>query len=307
MSDGSERMTRGAAQPGVAGTAAPRVARPATAGRRRSAFRLVAAVTALWVLAMAVFALTEVVLMWLPEDRLLAVVGADGMVAQLEAHRGHFNTAGINAWALVLAVLVQLRRPERAVAPMLQAVGIVLAGTVLYGLSGTFADWLAEEVVLLVLVVCTALLHPRASDLLRVPDLDRPMAVLVAVAAGPWALSMVGHALLQWRDAAGDPHAALEHWAHVALLTVVVVWSGLLGASDHAGWRLPAAIAVVASIDYGVFSLAFPGTASAADPVLAAGAVTWGVAYAVLTWRRVRQAAPDAGHRDHAVVATTAR
>ena len=128
---------------------------------------------------------------------------------------------------------------------MLQAVGIVVGGAVVYGLSGTLGEWLAEEVTLLVPVLLLALLHPRARDLVRCPRTDRTMGALVGVAAVPWLVFAVDQALLQWRNVSGDAHAGLEHWATAALLTVVVLWCGLLGSSDHSGWRLPAWIAAL--------------------------------------------------------------
>jgi hypothetical protein len=288
---------RGTAPPPPADAGPAEPARPAGSRGPRIAFRVVAALTSIWVLGLAIFALLEVVMMWLPYDTLVAVVGADDLPANIEAHRGHFNGAGIIAWALVSAVLVQLRRPERRAAAMLQALGIVTASAVLYGLTGTFTDWLLEEITVLVPVALMAVLHPRARDLLRVPALDRPMGLLVAVAAVPWSVSIVHHAALQWRNLPGDPHAAMEHWAQAAVLGVVVLWCCLLGASDHAGWRLPAAVAVLASIDYGAFSLAFPDTASAAHPLLAVGAIVWGVAYGVLARRRAANVARDDGRQ----------
>jgi hypothetical protein len=291
MARTTDTPRRGDAQPSTMTARRAHSTPPSSNRRRRIAFRVVAALTSLWVLAIGIFGLLEVVLMWLPHDTLIATVGAEDLPADIEAHRGHFNALGITAWALTPAVLVQLHRPARRVAAMLQALGIVVAGTVLYGLSGTFTEWLVEEMTLLVPMALMAVLHPRARDLLRVPALDRPMAILVAAAAVPWSLSIINNAVLQWRNLPVDPHAAMEHWAIAALLGVVVVWCGLLGATDHAGWRLPAAVGVFASVDYGAFSLAFP-TASAAHPAVAIAAIAWGVAYAVLAVRRARSATP---------------
>ncbi len=138
---------------------------------RRIAFRVLAVLTSLLVSIFMIFAVTEVVFMWLPWETLMSLI--DDLPAADEIHRGHMNIAGIIAWALVLGVVVQLRKPERRVAPMLQAVGIVVAGAVVYGLSGTLGEWLVEEVTLLVPVLLLALLHPRAQDLVRCPRTDR--------------------------------------------------------------------------------------------------------------------------------------
>lgn len=290
--------TRKAARGTPAAAAAaetPRVERGGGSRARRIAFRTVAWVTSLEVLMLFLVGLMEVVFMWLPDATIVSMF-ADISVADL-SHRAHFNSIGIVSWAFVPAVLVQLRRPERRVAAMLLAVAIVLTGTVVYGLSGSLADWLLEEISLLVPVLLLAGLHPRARDLVRRPRLDRAMAGLVALAVVPWLAYAVTEAQLQWRDAVGDSHAAMEHWATSALMAVTIVMAALIGSTDHAGWRLPAWIATLASIDYGMHSLAFPGVASAASTVWAVAAIAWGCAFAVaivLRSRRPPRAEEDA-------------
>ena len=82
----------------------------------------------------------------------------------------------------------------------------------------------------------------------------------------------------------------------VQLLGVVVVWCGIIGSSDQAGWRLPAWIAGLASIDYGLHSLVFPDVASAAPGFWAVAAIGWGVSFLVITITRGRRhASPDVG------------
>ena len=274
--EGSTENTRVVRQP--AGSEGSRV--------RRVAFRILAVLVSLSLLVLMVFSLMEVVLMWLTWDTLMSFI--DDLPAGDEIHRAHFNMIGIVAWALVAFVLVQLRRPERRVASMLGAAGIVITGMAVYGLSGTLSEWLIEDVLPVIFVVGLAILHPRARDMLRLPKLDRPMAMLVAAAAMPWIVFAVDQALTQFRYAAGDSHSELEHWATAALMAVTIVWSGLIGSSDHPGWRLPAWIAVLASIEYGVHSLVFPDMASSASTVWAVAAIGWGVAFAAATVRRSR-------------------
>jgi len=255
---------------------------------RRIVFRVAAWVTSLEVVVLFVFGLMEVVFMWLPDATLMSRF--DDITAADLVHRGHFSSVGIVAWALVVAVLVQLRKPQKRVAAMLLAVAVVLAGTVVYGLSGSLADWLLEEITLLVPVLLMASLHPRAGDLVRRPRLDRNMAGLVAVAAVPWSVFAFAQAQLQWRNVAGDPHAEMEHWATSALMAIVIVLAGLIGSTNHTGWRLPAWVAALASIDYGLHSLVFPEAASAASTMWAVAAIVWGCTYAVTIVQRSRQA-----------------
>jgi hypothetical protein len=229
--------------------------------------------------------------MWFSWDSLMSFI--DDLPAGDETHRAHFNIVGIVSWALVPGVVVQLRKPERRTAAMLQAAGIVLAGMAVYGLSGTVTEWLVEDVVPVVLVLLLAWLHPRARELVRMPALDHRMAGLVALAAVPWLVFITNQAMLQWRNVAGDTHAEMEHWATAALLGIVVLWCGLVGSSDHSGWRLPAWIAGLASIDFGLHSIAFPEAVSNASTSWGVAAIIWGFAFLVATITRSKGMVDD--------------
>jgi hypothetical protein len=115
------------------------------------------------------------------------------------------------------------------------------------------------------------------------------MAGLVALAAVPWLVFAFTEAQLQWRNVAGDSHAAMEHWATFALMAVTIVVAGLIGSTDHTGWRLPAWIAALASIDHGLHSLAFPDVASSTSTPWAVAAIVWGCVYAVAIIDRSRR------------------
>lgn len=274
----------GAAPAGIGAAAAENQSRG-----RRVAFWVVTVITALGLLAMNVFGLLEVVLMWLPGETLGSMFSEDfESVAEVEAHRAHFMGVGIIAWTVVLAVLAQLRKPQRRVAQMLLLVVVAIGATVVFGLSGTFGEWLLEEWTILIPVLLVAALHPRAGDLTRLPKFDGRMAGLIAVATVPWMVFAVNHARLQLSNAAGDPHAELEHWAVAALLALVIVGAGAIGASHHDGWRLPAWIAAIGSLAYGVHSLVFPDPASALSRMWAITAVAWGVVFAVSVIGRSR-------------------
>jgi len=253
---------------------------------RRIVFRVLAAVTALWLLAAHVFGLLELVLMWLPDQTLSAMFEED--VPNIAAHRTHFVSVGILAWAVVLAIAAQLRRPERRVAQMLQLLAITIGAAVVYALSGTAGEWLVEEGTLLLPVALLVLLHPRARDFWRKPGFDHLLARLAAVAAIPWAVFIVVNGRQQLLNVAGDSHAEMEHWATAALMGIVIVVSAFLGSSDHDGWRLPAWVAAAASVVYGVHSLVFPGLASALALVWAVAAIAWGVAFVAAVVRRSR-------------------
>jgi len=258
-------------------------------GWKHIVFRLLAPVTALGALMLFIIGLMEVVFMWLPDATVVSTFD-DISTADL-VHRGHFNAIGIVSWAFVPVILVQLRKPERRAAAMLLAVAIVVAATTLYGLSGSLTDWLLEEMTLLIPVLLLAWTHPQARDLVRWPRFDRNMIRLGALAAVPWLVFAFTQAQSQWQNVAGDSHAGSEHWATSALMALTILSGALIGATDHRGWRLPAWIAALASIDYGLHSLVFSDVASAASTPWALAAVAWGCAYAAAILRRSRAAA----------------
>lgn len=283
-----KRTTHARTEPAAAdplGGLAPTEADAGGSKARRVMFRVLAVLTSLWVLALMVFALTEVVLMWLPRDTLRAIPD----LGELDlAHRAHFMSVGVIAWALLLGVVVQLRRPARRQAAMLHALAITVGAAVVYALSGTLGDWLLTDLTLLAPLLLLAFLHPRARRLVRMPAWNRPMTALAAVAAGPWLFFAVTQAQQQWGNVAGDAHAEMEHYATVALLALLVVACSFIGSTTHSGWRLTAWIAVVASVNYGLHSLVYPEPASAATTAGAIAAIGWGVVYAAAIVRRSR-------------------
>lgn len=249
--------------------------------RRRIAFRVVATLVALFILAQQIFGLMEIVLMWLPVDTLSSVFDDD--FAEIASHRAHFMVTGILAWSIVLSLLVQLRKPENRGAPMLLVVGMALAATFVYGLSGTLSEWLLEEIVLVVIpIFLVVFLHPSRSVLFTRPRFDRSLAAMAALVTAPWLIYIVHNASLQLAYAGGDTHAEMEHWATAAQLGITLIVAAFLASSDHTGWRLTGWIAVGGSTIFGMHSLVFPGLASALAPVWAVAAILWGLAFGAM-------------------------
>lgn len=260
---------------------------------RRTAFRVVATLVALWLLAMNVFGLTEIVLMWLPVETLASMF--DESASEISIHRAHFMAIGIVSWAAVISMLVQLRKPERRVAPMLLLAAIALGAAVVYGLSGTLNEWLIEEIAFLVVPVALVVsLHPSRAGLFARPSFDRLLAGAATLASVPWMVFIVENAWSQFTNAASDSHAAMEHWAVAALMGIVIVVAAFLGSSDHSGWRLTGWIAVGGSVIFGIHSLVFPGLASALATIWAVAAILWGVVFGAMLIRRARADATPA-------------
>lgn len=258
---------------------------------RRITYRVIAIVVALWLLLFNVFGLMEIVLMWLPAETVAELVDDPGTeLADLASHRTHFMAIGIVSWAVVLSVFALLRKPARRVGSLLLLTTIALGGTVVYAFSGTLGEWLLEEGLVLGPVLLLVAVHPSGSDMLRRPRFDGAMAGAAMIAGVPWLAYVVDNSGMQLANAAGDTHAAAEHWATAALMGIAIVAAALIGASDHRGWRLPAWIAAGASVLFGAHTLAFPGVASGLNAFWSVAAIAWGGLYAALAIRRSREA-----------------
>ena len=250
----------------------------------RRAFRVLAWILSLWLLALSLFGLMELVLMWLSDEALSSMFGDE--IPAIVSHRTHFMIIGILAWSRVLSAFVQLRKPARREAPMLLLVAIAVGGAIVYALSGTVEEWVVEELTILIPVLALAWLHPGRARFGDNPGFDRPMVILAGVGALPWLVYAFENARLQFLNVAGDPHAQMEHWATAALMAVVIIAAGFLGSSRHQGWRLTAWIAAAGSALFGLHSLVFPGSASGLTAFWAWAAIAWGVVFAAATVRR---------------------
>ncbi|WP_402466954.1 hypothetical protein [Isoptericola aurantiacus] len=248
--------------------------------RRRRAFRVVSVVVALWLTAVVVFALTEVVLMWLPESTVTVITGDD---VDLGGERLHYLAAGLLGWATLLPAYAQWRRPERRVASMQLLCVVAVGSFVVFGSTGDLGPALLEECAVLLPVLLLAALHPRARDVLTVGPFDRGPLVLALAGAAGWAAVAVAALVGQVEAGADGPHS--QHRAAVAVLGVVLGAAALLGASRTDGRGLPAGIAVGATAVVAVHSLTFPGSASALGTTTAVLALLWAAAFAALTGR----------------------
>lgn len=258
------------------------------AGRTASlGFRVASWVAAVGAVAVFVFALLEVVLMWLPDATLLSVID-ELTPADLE-FRVQFFAVGVAAWTMVLGLVAQLVRPARHVAGMAQAWGAAATMAVMLVVVGAFG---VVDVVILLAVTVVVALHPSRTLLLARPwRLDRWQGGVLLVGVLPW-LVAAGVWAARARDSAGQPGtadvSAVELWGALATVPVLIVVTALIGASDKPGWRLPAWTSVVAATALGAHALVFSGSDGALPVPAAVAAVVWGVAFAAATLRRGR-------------------
>lgn len=261
---------------------------------RQVTFRVVSALLLLLFLVLLGLEMPFLILLWLPGDTLTSIVDDIGP-ADL-AHRVHWTALSLMAWSLVIGMAVQLRRPQKNLAPLLHVFAFFVALILVDVLTVSFDPDLVIVVAVLVLLV---FFHPLRGGLLKAPQLDRAMASLTALAVVPWVVFADGQARLQRLNVAGDMHAESDHWGLMTQLAILIILWGLIGSSDYSGWRLTAWITGLVSAVYGIQSLVFSDVASAAPTLWAIAAVAWGMAYLVMTERRARTAKPVSMETTH--------
>jgi hypothetical protein len=250
-------------------------------------FRVAAWVTALGSVAVFVFGLLEIVLMWLPDATLLSVI--EGLTPADLEFRVQFFAVGIAAWTVVLGLVAQLVRPARHAAGMAQAWGAAATMAAVLAVVGAFG---VVDVVILLAVTVVLVLHPSRTQLLATSwRLDRWQGGVVLVGALPWLVG-AGVWAAQARDSAGLPGtsdvSAVALWGALATVPVLIVVTALIGASDKPGWRLPAWTSALAATALGAHALVFSGSDGALPVPAAVAAVVWGASFAAVTLRRGR-------------------
>ena len=259
---------------------------PARLGKvRRIVFYVLAALLSAFLLLAFWDIIPGVVFLWLPDSVLISVHPDFEVFVVL--HRIHQAAMHAILWGLVLGVGLQLYRPERRVAPLLQALTFMLA-FVIVELAVGRQVW-GSAIPALVLALFAAL-HPRAGSLVRISRLDRAMTFLVVLAVIPCIAFALNQGELSQLNLPGDEHDQMEHWNRMAVFAILTIVWGLIGATNLPGWRLTAWIVAYGSILYGLQSLVFPHQASAAPAGWAIAAAGWGVAYLVTAERRARSA-----------------
>jgi hypothetical protein len=226
------------------------------------------------------------VLASLPIDAWQAIFPGEDINAGYVVHRIHVLAEGMIFWGLAIGVGLQLWKPRKRQAPILQALAVVIAFLVIGLAAGSFAP--EEELPFIVPVVLLALLHPAREGFSRLARPDGATAGLVLLAAVPGAFFIIDQFNKQRTNLAGDEHAELVHWAAMAVFATVVILWGLIGSTDMTGWRVTAWMAGVSAAIYGVGSMVFPTVPSTAGTGWAIAAIVWGAMYVGLAERRAR-------------------
>jgi hypothetical protein len=235
------------------------------------------------------------------------------------SHRVHETLFGFAFFMSLVALIFQLRRPERKPAAMY----MVSIPIWLLALGVLVVDRTIDPIVILFIVIPIALiaLHPARTRIVRPVIRREPyLLALTAVAAVPlvvfaavevrtgWDAATVGklvfdnlpddatdrdidEALAAATDSAPELEAARHygHWSAMGgVALAIVLLGGIASLRTGGGWRLVAWGAGAASVVYGLASLLAPNDASAAHPVWAVLAIAWGTAFIVVTERIAR-------------------
>lgn len=247
----------------------------ATAPPRALGFRLFAGIVAALTGILA-FGLLALVLPWIMDgDRV--------------THRVHDLSWGVvGGLFITVALLAQLRRPERRPAAMqtvlATAVGLVIGGAVF---TGEFDGFLIPIVVL---PVALALAHPARSEVFALRGRPSPlMLAMVGVSTVPLVAWALDQAALQRDLPAADPHVDEGHFAGMAATAVAIALVALVAALKTGGWIVPARLAAAGIVVMGVASLVFDGYASALPALGAWAAIGGGVAFALVAEAEYRR------------------
>ena len=249
--------------------------RPFRSRFRRIAFNTWAAILVA-VFGVAFFGLTSLVIAWFEE-----VEGVAGPVTDL----GYGVLFGI---ILTMGVLVQLRGPERKIAGVQQAF-LVIPALVVGTAIASDSQNLVPALILLPAIGILLALHPAREEFFRRgAAVSRTLLAITVIGAVP----LVAYALdmgAQARDLAGPPHHA-QRLSTMAAMAIAIVLTGLLGALQTPGWRIPAWSAGTAAIVFGLASVVFPDQQGAAGREWGGVALAGGVLFIAVAEREVRRA-----------------
>ena len=252
---------------------------------RSIAFRVLVVLFSLFLIAAFNLIFAFVILMLLPESALASIFGPGADLSEL-AHRIHMFTLSVFLWGMLIGTVLQLRRAEDKIGPMLMALAVPislfigeLAGGI-YTVGGTAP-------ILLPLVVI-ALLHPKRGELFRIRRLNWPMVGLTVVVLGLLTPYASRHLQLQRMGIEGDLHGQAGHWSYMVSFVILIGLWALIGSTDRKGWMLPAIAASIASVILAIQSLLYPDYYSAVDAVMATAMILWAILFIAASVRRAR-------------------
>jgi len=212
----------------------------------------------------------------------------DGYTGFVDQARNQVLDAG---WGLVFGVILpvalvaQLRHPERRIAGIQQTGAVALALAVAAVLGGAWS-YLALAAGIAGACAVLLALHPaRRTFLGRGRHLEPAMLALAAVGALPALVYARRMASAQRRDLAPADAVSngLHHWTVMAALALLVLVLVMLAGLRTSGWRIPALSAAIAAGGWAISCLLAPESAAGSE------GHAW--AWAALAWAVVTLAA----------------
>jgi hypothetical protein len=173
-------------------------------------------------------------------------------------HEIHFFAQGVLAWVILVAVLVQLRRPATQVgAAWVYGAGSVLAFTMILALADLPAEAVPVVTAAVALAVLAFVAHPSRWRA-KVTSIARPsvtLYALVAVATVPLVVYAIGQLDIHAGSGPHDEHYQFGHWVVMAVYALLIPLFGAVAAWKVPGWRFPLWAAGLMGIAFGVGSL----------------------------------------------------
>ena len=212
------------------------------------------------------------------------VTGAD------KIHRLHnIGFGSITGIVVTTAFFVQLRNPERRIAPLQQVFAVAAAVVVASALAQDFVELSLAAILAVAGGVVTAL-HPARVRFLRVSRGVSPvLGVLTVAAAVPLVGYALGQASLQRNGVAGDPDVDMHHYTGMAVMAVALVLCGAVASLRTGGYRVAAWTTGLAAIVFGIASAVYRHAASSPARRWGAAAVIGGIVFILAAeWDRRR-------------------
>jgi uncharacterized membrane protein YsdA (DUF1294 family) len=204
----------------------------------------------------------------------------------------------IAAVILPLAFLSQVRAPQRRTAAVQQIAAVAVAFA-LAGILGLDPLSFISVATLVIMLAVILRLHPARPSLL--PDtrqVSRPVLMVAAVAAIPWAvygLNMASNSRerLPPDDLAARPQAG--GWAGATAMALCVIVLAVLTSTRTPGWRIPLWSAALTGLSFGITSAMNPGSPGSAGRLWGTLATAWSIALVMAA--ELHQASRAGHHR----------
>ena len=209
-------------------------------------------------------------------------------------HEMHWFAQGVFVWAIVAAVLAQLRRPAAQVgAAWVYGAGTVLAFTMVLALADLPAEVVPIIAVAIVIAAIAFVAHPSSwrAKFTSVATPSRALFALAAIAAVPMVIYAIGQLDIHLSSGPHDEHYEFGHWVVMAVYALLVPLFGAVAAWKVSGWRFPLWVAGIMAAALGVGSLGITAV-SQLSTLWSLLAIAWGAAFIAVGELEARQQGP---------------